>query len=193
MSAVPVATVSRAEYLRRERLARFRSEYHRGRVVAMAGATRIHNRIVMNVSTSLNNQLRPRPCNVYASDLRVSVLGGDHYVYPDVVVTCGREEFEDSELDILVNPQVVIEVLSESTEAYDRGEKFRLYQTIPSLREYVLVSQSPRRIEMFRKQPDGSWLYQSSPFAPQPVRIESIDCMLTFDDVYFKVEEGEAE
>jgi Uma2 family endonuclease len=192
MSAVPVATVSRAEYLRRERLAAFRSEYHRGRVIAMAGASRVHNRIVTNVSTSLDIQLRACPCNVYSSDMRVSVLGGDHYVYPDLVVTCGHEEYEDSEFDILVNPLVVIEVLSESTEAYDRGEKFRLYQTIPSLREYVLVSQTSRRLEIYRKQPDGSWLYQSSSFAPPPLRIESVDCTLTFDDVYLTVEEGEA-
>jgi Uma2 family endonuclease len=189
MSAVPVAAISRAEYLRRERLAPFRSEFHRGRVVEMAGTTRIHSRIVTNVSTSLDIQLRPRPCNVYSSDLRVGILGGEHYVYPDLVVTCGQEEYEDSVLDILLNPLVVIEVLSDSTEAYDRGEKFRLYQTIPSLREYVLVSQSPRRLEIYRKQPDGSWLYQSSPFAPPPLRIESIDCTLRFEDVYFKVEE----
>jgi Uma2 family endonuclease len=189
MSAVPVAPVSRAEYLRRERRAEFRSEYHRGHVVAMAGASRNHNRIVTNLSTTLDNQLRAQACNVYSTDLRVSVRGGEHYVYPDVVVTCGHEQYEDSELDILVNPLVVIEVLSESTEAYDRGEKFRLYQTIPSLREYVLVSQTSRRLEVFRKQPDGSWLYKSSPVAPPPLRIESIDCTLSFDDVYFKVEE----
>jgi Uma2 family endonuclease len=192
MSAVPVGTVSRAEYLRRERLARFRSEYHRGRVVVMAGTTRIHNRIVTNLVRSLDTQLLERPCNVYSSDMRVGILGGEHYVYPDLVVTCGQEEFEDAELDILLNPLVVIEVLSDSTEAYDRGEKFRLYQTIPSLREYILVSQSPRRLEIYRKQPDGSWLYQSSPFAPPPLRIESIDCTLTFEDVYLKVEEEEA-
>jgi Uma2 family endonuclease len=189
MSAVPVATVSRAEYLRQERLARFRSEYHRGRVVAMAGTSRVHNRIVTNLSTSLDIQLRARDCNVYSTDLRVSVRGGEHYVYPDVVVTCGQEQYEDSELDILVNPLVVIEVLSDSTEAYDRGEKFRLYQSIPSLREYVLVSQRSRRLEIFRKQPDGSWRYESSPFAPPPLQIEAIECTLAPDDVYFKVEE----
>jgi Uma2 family endonuclease len=192
MTAVPVATVSRAEYLRRERLTPFRNEFHRGRVVVMAGTSRVHNRIVTNLVRSLDTQLLEGPCNVYSSDMRVGILGGEHYVYPDLVVTCGQEEYEDSELDILLNPLVVIEVLSDSTEGYDRGEKFRLYQTIPSLREYVLVSQSPRRLEIYRKQPDGSWLYQSSPFAPPPLRIESIDCTLTFDDVYFKVEEEEA-
>ena len=192
MSAVHVATISRAEYLRRERLAEFRSEYHRGHVVAMAGASRRHSRIVTNLSTSLDIQLRAQGCNVYSNELRVSVQGGDHYVYPDLVVTCGEEKFEDEQFDILVNPLVVIEVLSPSTEGYDRGEKFLLYQTISSLREYVLVTQSPQRLEVFRKQPDGSWLYQSSPFVPLPLLLEAIDCTLTPDDVYLKVEPEEA-
>jgi Uma2 family endonuclease len=189
MSAVPVATISQVEYLRRERLAAFRSEYHRGHVLAMAGTSRNHSRIVTNLSTSLDIQLRAQGCNVYANELRASVLGGEHYVYPDLVVTCSEEKFEDDEFDILLNPLVVFEVLSPSTEAYDRGEKFQLYQTIPSLREYVLVSQSTRRLEVFRKQPDGSGLYQSSPFAPPPLHIEAIDCTLTPEDVYRNVDD----
>jgi Uma2 family endonuclease len=189
MTALPVTAVSRAEYLRRERLAEFRSEYHGGQVVAMAGASRKHSRIVTNLVRSLDNQLLVRPCNTYSSELRVSVRGGEHYVYPDVVVTCGQEEFEDEKFDTLVNPLAIIEVLSPSTEAFDRGDKFLDYQSIPSLREYVLVSQSPRRLEVFRKQPDGTWLYQSSPFSPPPLVLQSIDCALTPDEVYHKVEE----
>jgi Uma2 family endonuclease len=192
MSALPATRLSPAEYLRRERLASSRSEYHRGAVVAMAGTSRRHGRIVTNLSTTLDLQLRDRPCNVYSSDLRVSVRGGEHYVYPDVIVTCGEEAFEDDQFDALTNPLVIIEVLSPSTEAYDRGDKFLLYQTIPSLREYVLVTQAPRRIEVFRKQPDGSWLYQSSPFSPPPLALASIDCTLSPDDVYFKVVEEDA-
>ncbi len=142
-----------------------------------------------NLSTSLDIQLREHGCNLYSNEMRVSVQGGEHYVYPDLVVTCGPETFEDDEFDILVNPLVVIEVLSPSTEAYDRGEKFRLYQTIPSLREYVLVSQAPRRLEVYRKQPDGSWLYQSYPFSPLPLILQSIDCKLTLDEVYLKVDD----
>src|SRR4051812_5144260 len=129
MSALTTPRITPQEYLRRERLAEFRSEYRGGRVVAMAGASRIHNRIVTNLTSTLNTQLRDRPCNNYANDLRVSVRGGEHYLYPDVVVTCGREAFEDDQFDSLVNPIVIIEVLSCSTEADDRGEKFLDYQT----------------------------------------------------------------
>lgn len=189
MSAIPLATLSREEYLRQERRSETRSEFHRGQVVAMTGATRKHVRIVTNLTTSLDLQLRERPCNTYSNDLRVSVRDGEHYVYPDVIVTCGPETFEDDEFDSLVNPLVIIEVLSPSTAAYDRGDKFLLYQTIASLREYVLVSQESRRIEVFRKQPDGSWLYQSWPPSMLPLLLPSIDCTLTLDEVYRKVEE----
>jgi Uma2 family endonuclease len=189
MSALPVTALSPVEYLRQERLAEFRSEYHCGQVVAMAGTSRNHGRIVTNLVRSLANQLLERPCNTYSSELRVSVQGGDHYLYPDVVVCCGKEEFQDDRFDTLLNPLVIVEVLSPSTEAYDRGAKFLLYQTIPSLREYVLVTQSQRRLEVFRKQPDGSWIYQSMPFSPPPLMLQSIDCSLTPDEVYLKVEE----
>jgi Uma2 family endonuclease len=194
MSALPLPLVSPQEYLRRERLAPFRSEYRGGRVVAMAGAARNHNRIVSNLSLFLGNQLLKRPCNNYSSDMRVSVRGGERYLYPDVVVTCGQETFEDDHRDTLVNPIVIIEVLSSSTEAYDRGEKFLDYQTIPSLEEYVLITPSPRRFEVYRRQADDSWLYHSSAFSPAPLILQSIDCTLTPDEVYRKVEsEGNPE
>jgi Uma2 family endonuclease len=188
MSAIPNPRISREEYLRLERLAETRSEFYGGRIVAMTGATRVHNRIVINISTTLDTQLRDRLCNNYANDMRVSIRGGDRYLYPDIVVTCGPEQFEDDQLDTLVNPIVLMEVLSPSTEAYDRGEKFLSYQTIPSLQEYVLINPSPRRFEVYRKQPDGSWLYQSWAFDPPPLVLQSINCTLTPDDVYRKVE-----
>jgi Uma2 family endonuclease len=188
MATAPVPHVIPQEYLRRERLAEFRSEFLDGRIVAMAGTTRKHSRIITNLSTTLDVQLRDRPCNVYTADLRVSVRGGDAYLYPDVVVTCGEETFEDDQFDTLVNPAVVIEVLSPSTEAYDRGEKFQKYQSIPSLQEYVLITPSPRRFEVYRRQADGSWQYQSWAFSPPPLVLESIGCTLSAEDVYRKVE-----
>lgn len=154
----------------------------------MSGASRIHNRIVSNLARSLGNQLSDRPCNHYSNDLRVSVRGGESYLYPDVVVTCGQEQFEDGQLDTLVNPIMVIEVLSPTTEGYDRGVKFLAYQSIPSLVEYVLITQSPRRFEIYRRQPDGAWLYQSWAFSPPPLVLQSIGCSLTPDEVYFKVD-----
>jgi Uma2 family endonuclease len=121
--------------------------------------------------------------------MRVSVRGGQFYLYPDVVVTCGQERFEDGVFDTLLNPVVIIEVLSSSTEAYDRGEKFLAYQSIPSLREYVLITQSPRRFEIYRNQDDGSWRYESWAFSLPPLVLQSIDCTLKPDQVYFKVED----
>lgn len=189
-SPISISRVSRAEYLRRERLAAFKSEYHDGEIVAMAGASRFHNRIARNITISLGNQLRGGPCQNYVGDMRVSVRGGKSYYYPDIVVTCGKDEFEDNQFDTLVNPVVIIEILSTSTEGYDRGRKFLDYQTIPSLREYVLITQSPRRFEIFRRRDDGTWLYQSWAFAPPPLVLESIGCTLTADDVYHKVEDA---
>ena len=190
---MPTSLHASQDYLRRERLAKFRSEYHRGVIVAMAGASRNHSRIKENLSINLGNQLADRLCNSYSSDLRVSAGGGKSYFYPDIVVTCGKELFEDDQLDTLVNPVVIIEVLSASTESYDRGRKFTDYQEILSLQEYVLITQSPRRFEIYRRQNDGSWKYQSWAFAPPPLKLESIDCTLDPEDVYFRVEGEVAE
>src|SRR5918999_4630751 len=121
------SSISPQEYLQQERIAEFQSEYHKGQVFAMTGASRNHNRIVTNISSCLNVQLKSRSCNNYSNDMRISLQGGKRYVCPDVVVTCGREEFEDENRDSLLNPVVIIEVLSPS-EAYDRGEKFLYYQ-----------------------------------------------------------------
>jgi Uma2 family endonuclease len=190
-SAVPIVALSSAEYLRRERLASERSDYLRGRLVAMTGATRWHNRIVVNLSAILQGLLRDGNCHNYATDLRVSIAGGQSYLYPDVVVTCGVEEFEDGQFDTLINPVVIIEVLSPSTEAYDRGEKFLEYQGIASLREYVLVTPRPRRIECYRREADGGWHYEGWAFSPPALHLQSLDVTLEPDEVYFKVESDE--
>lgn len=190
MAAISLPLISREDYLRRERQALERSEFYRGQILAMAGASRKHNRIVSNIMGSLVAPLKGRACNNYSNDMRVSVRGGEYYLYPDIVVTCGREQYEDDEDDILLNPLLILEVPSESTEAHDRGEKFLSYQTIPSLREYVLVSQAPPRFEVYRKQDNGTWNYQSCPSPAAPLALHSIDCTLLADEVYDKVEEG---
>lgn len=192
MSAIQVPRIGAEEYLRREGPAAFRSEYCRGRIVAMAGASPTHNLIVGNLIYALNAQLRTRPCRVYANDQRVSVGAGLGYYYPDVVVTCGRQIFDEDQKDTLVNPIVIIEVLSKSTEAFDRVEKFHDYLSIPSLRGYVLVNQTPRRFEIYQRQDDNSWRYESWPFSPPPFVLQSIDCTLVPEDVYLKVENDEA-
>ena len=188
MSALPVPRIASEEYLRRERLAEFRSEYSRGRIVAIAGAGPAHGRIVVNLATSFISKLRGGPCRVYTSDQRVGVVQGQGYYYPDVVVVCGKHVFSDDQRDTLTNPVVIIEVLSRSTEGYDRGEKFRDYQKIGSLQEYVLIAQSPQRFEVFRRQPDDGWLHESWEFTPPPHFLPSIGCTSNADDVYSDID-----
>lgn len=188
MSALPVSRITPDEYLRRERAAESRSEYCRGLIVAMAGASPAHNRIVVNLATILNLHLRGGPCRVYTSDQRISVGRGQGFYYPDVVVACGKPSFSDDQRDTLTNPVVIIEVLPRSTEGYDRGEKFRDYMKIASLQEYVLITQAPRRFEVFRRQNDERWLYESEEFTPSPISLRSINCSLDADEVYSEID-----
>ncbi len=191
MLARVLNTLSAQEYLQGERQSEGRSEYHHGEIFAMAGASRRHNRIVTNLTSALNVQLQSRPCNNYSSDMRVRIGHAERYVYPDIVATCGREHFEDDQQDVLLNPLLIIEVLSPPTEAYDRGDKFRYYQTIPSLREYVLVSQDYRGFEVYRKQPNGGWSCELLQAPPLTLRLESVNCVLTEAEVYAKVDDVE--
>jgi Uma2 family endonuclease len=181
--------LSAEEYLHREQSADVRSEYIYGRIVAMAGASRNHNRIVANLATSIGLALRPTSCNHYSSDMRVGVAGDKAFLYPDLVVTCGEEQLLPTTPETLVNPLVIIEVLSPSTEARDRGEKFLCYQSIPSLREYVLVSQWPRRFETYLKQEGGAWEYRSSPDPPAELHIAALELTIPAAEIYARVAE----
>jgi Uma2 family endonuclease len=158
MTALPKQKLTEAEYLDIERRADYKSEFYRGEMFAMAGAKYEHNRIKDNLATALNTQFRDGPCFALTSDMRVKVSASRLYTYPDIVIVCGRPEFEDETNDTLLNPQVIIEVLSESTERYDRGAKFRHYQQLPSLQEYVLVAQDEPVCERLVRQGNGSWL-----------------------------------
>ncbi len=186
MSSLPIRRISLGQYLAVERQALHRSEYHAGEVVALAGANRRHNRVVTNLTTALDNQLKDRPCNVYASDLRVWIASGERVLYPDVVVTCGEEHFLDTHDDVLLNPLIVIEVLSASTEAYDRGKKREQYQRLPSLQEYLLVAQDAERVEHYRRGGE-TWRCQVIFGAEATVTLPSIGCTLTLREVYAKV------
>lgn len=177
------------EYLERERLADYKSEYFSGEIFAMAGASRTHNLISNNVSASLTVQLRDRPCEVYANDMRVQADQARQYSYPDVVVVCGEPQFWDGREDTLSNPLVVIEVLSPTTEANDRGEKFMRYRQTPSLTDYVLISQYARHVEHFVKQPDGSWRMTEAG-GENTILLSSIGCALSLADAYNKVTPG---
>jgi Uma2 family endonuclease len=172
------------EYLEREPSAELRSEYIYGRIVAMAGASRNHNRLVANLMTSLGLAFRSKACNHYGNDMRVGVSGDRAFLYPDVVLTCGEEQLLPTTPETLLNPLVIIEVLSPSTEARDRGEKFLCYQSIPSLREYVLVSQWPHRFETYRKQDGGTWEYRSSQDDPTELYLATLDLAIPASEIY---------
>lgn len=188
MSSDPKTLLTEKEYLAIERRAEFRSEFHRGEMFAMVGASRRHNRIVTNLVTALDNQLRARPCNVYSNDMRVSVASIGLFTYPDVVVTCGKEAFADDEQDTLLDPLVIFEVLSDSTEAYDRGQKFEHYQNIDSLSTYILVAQKATRIEQYVRHEGGrAWIYTEAHETDAIFGIEAIACELKLEDVYAKV------
>lgn len=175
------------EYLALERAADYKSEYYSGEIYSMAGASRAHNLIVANVTSAFVVALRGRPCEAYANDMKVRGESTGAFTYPDVVVVCGEPRFLDDHGDVLTNPTVIVEVLSESTEAHDRGEKFAHYRRIESLQEYVLVSQSRRRVERFARQDVNHWLLSETSEPDAVVALPSIGCDLRLADIYDKV------
>lgn len=183
MSTVPQPRLSPQEYLVRERTATFRSEYFRGDVFAMAGASPDHNRLVRNVLTLLDAQLKGGNCEVFPSDLRLACPSG-LLTYPDVVVVCGDLEFFADQRDTITNPRLIVEVLSRSTERYDRGEKFSHYRGIPSLEEYVLISYREPRIERYIRDPRPGWLLTEAAGLEASIALETIHCQLALADVY---------
>jgi Uma2 family endonuclease len=187
MSALQQPFYTPEEYLGIERRAEFKSEYYAGQMFAMAGASREHNLITGNVVGELRSLLRGQPCETYPSDMKVLVSATGLYTYPDVSVACGEPQFLDRQGDVLLNPLVIVEVLSDSTEAYDRGAKFALYQRIESLQEYVLVSQDKARVERYVRQPDGKWLYSRTDGLEDGVHLEAIHCRLPLSEVYARV------
>ena len=176
------------EYLALERKATLKSEYINGEIFAMSGASLAHTRITADIVTELNNQLRGQGCEVISNDMRVKTGPKSAYFYPDIVVFCGEPQVEDNMFDTLLNPILVVEVLSPSTEAFDRCEKFRHYQELASLREYILVSQDRIRVEHYRLT-QTQWV-QTEFRAPEDVLpLASIGCELSLADIYRRVPE----
>jgi Uma2 family endonuclease len=188
MATNPKLSLTPKEYLASERLAQTRSEYYDGEVFAMAGASQKHNRIVINLVLSLGNGLRQRDCEVYASDMRLLVGDTGLYTYPDVMVVCGKPILADAHSDILTNPVLIVEVLSESTKDYDRGGKFHQYRRIPSLQEFLTVSQTEMLIDQSVRQADNSWVVRELTPANGNVPLRGLGIDLDFADVYNKVE-----
>ncbi len=179
------------EYLAIERRnAGQRSEYLAGEIFAMGGASERHNLIVTNIVRELSIQMKGRPCKVYSSDMRVKVAATGLYTYPDIVALCGEAKFDDDQKDTLLNPTLIIEVLSKSTEGYDRGEKFEHYRKLQSLAEYILVSQEKHHVDHYVRQPDNQWLLSESSNPQDTIQLPSINCSLAIAEIYDKVEIG---
>ena len=179
--------ITAADYLALERQAETKSEYLNGYIYAMSGASLKHNRIVASLATALGTQLRRKPCEPFFGDMRIKVSPTGLYTYPDVVVVCGEPQLEDQHFDTLLNPKLIIEVLSDSTAAYDRGDKFVHYRTLESLTDYLLVAQHQPFIEHFQRQPDGSWRYSAAQGLEAELDIPTIGCVLRLAEVYERV------
>jgi Uma2 family endonuclease len=188
MSTQSKSYLTPEQYLEIERKAEFKSEYYQGEMFAMAGASWAHSQVVMNASGELRNQLRGGPCQPVTSETRVCVTPSGLYTYPDVVIVCGEPLFADDKPDTLLNPTVIIEVLSESTEAYDRGKKFEIYRSLKSLAEYVMISSLCVRAERYTRQADATWNYSEKTFSEETVDLKSIDCHLRLADLYERVD-----
>ncbi len=179
--------ISPEEYLEMERQAETKSEYIAGEIFAMAGASRSHNLIVRNISRGLDPQREGQACEVYTNDMRVEVDPTGLYTYPDVVIVCGQPQFKDAGEDTLLNPTVIMEVLSDSTASYDRGEKFEHYGTLPSLTDYLLIAQDRAAIEQ-RVRTDRGWQLAFHYGLDAVVPLPSIGCALPLSDVYDRIE-----
>jgi Uma2 family endonuclease len=188
MSTQPKSFLTPEQYLEIERKAETRSEYYQGEMFAMAGASWAHVTISANVTSALHIHFRGGGCSVGGSDTRVNIPGTGLYTYPDVVAICGKPQFLDGQFDTLLNPTVIVEVLSPSTELYDRGRKFDHYKTIDSLRDYLLIASDRIVVDLFSRQPDGRWLLTSARGVTESVEIPSLNLRLSLADIYERVE-----
>jgi Uma2 family endonuclease len=188
MSTVPTRLLTSQEYLARERQADYRSEFYRGEMFAMAGASWEHSLVKDNMAGEARSRLKGGPCRVVTSDLRVKITATGLYTYPDIVVVCDEPQFEDDMFDTLLNPHTLVEVLSDSTEKYDRGLKFGHYRQLPSVQEYVLVAQDRPLVERYVRQPDGSWLLTAWNDLTQTFTFSSIPVQIPLAEIYRGVE-----
>lgn len=184
MSAHPQTHYTADAYLALERRAEQRSEYLAGEIIAMTGASRRHNLIVVNLAACLRHQARAAGCEIYVSDMRVHVPAADLFTYPDLAAAGGEPVFDDAQLDTLLNPVLLIEVLSPSTEDYDRGRKFAFYRTLPSLRDYLLVAQDRVHVEHFVRQDEGEWLLSETDDPAATIALPALGAEITVREIY---------
>jgi Uma2 family endonuclease len=183
MASLPDAPMTEDQYLRIEREAEFKSEFHDGRMYAMAGASPNHALLTGGMIAQLYRQM-PAGCRVFSSDLRIKVAPTGLYTYPDCSVICGDPQFSGDQKDVVTNPLLIVEVLSPSTEAYDRGKKFESYRTIESFREYLLIHQDRRHVEHYSKQDDGSWVLREHSGVEGSVSIARLGAQISLRELY---------
>jgi len=189
MTAQPQKKYSPQEYLELERAAEYKSEYYQGEIFAMAGAGRNHNGINENLSVRIGHYLLNKKCRTYSRDLRIHIPANGLYTYPDLVVVCGKQKYLDEQADTLLNPKVIIEISSKSTIGYDRGEKFQLYRSIPSLQEYVLIDSQRIAAEVNRRNPLGFWALMSEAYdLESSIELASIGLTISLRDIYNQIE-----
>ena len=193
MASNPKTYYTAEEYLALERSSEIKHEYYNGEIFAMSGATEEHVLIVTNLVVELGSQLKTGRCKVYSNDLRVRVSPTGLYTYPDVIVLCDEARFSDTQEDTLVNPALIIELLSESTKDYDRGGKFEQYRTIDSFVEYLLIAQDRPHVEHYARQRDGSWLFHETNNLEDTLQLKSAPCSLRIADIYARIELGPGE
>ena len=187
MVASPIPRITAAEYLAMDRAAPFKSEFVGGEVFAMSGGLYAHGVLISRFSRELEDALEDGPCVVSVTEVRLQVAAGETYVYPDLMVVCGEPSYAEGHRDLITNPSVVVEVLPEATERWDRGGKFAQYRRVASLREYVLVSQDAMRVEWFTRGADGEWTYREAVGPEGMVRLEGLGVTLGLGRIYRKV------
>ncbi len=191
MSMQPKSLLTPSQYLARERAAVFKSEFFCGEMFALAGASRRHNLIVGNLVRETGNALKDRPCEVYPSDMRVKVSATGLYTYPDATIVCGARQFEDDQVDTLLNPTFVFEVLSNSTEAYDRGIKSAHYRKLASVQQYLLIAQDRPSIESYVRQADGQWKLRDVCDIAESIEFPSLGFAISMSELYRNVDFSE--
>ena len=188
MASNPTTFYTPEEYLALERSCETKHEYYNGEIFAMSGASKWHVLIVTNLIVALGSQLKESPCTVYSTDLRLQVAPTGLYTYPDVIVLCDEARFSDEQEDTLLNPALIVEVLSESTKDYDRGGKFEQYRAIDSFVEYLLIAQDRPHVEHHTRQPDGNWLLHETNNLDDTIHLKSVRCSLRLADIYLKID-----
>ena len=188
MATAPQRTrMTDEQYLAVERAAETKSEFFDGEMYAMSGASRWHSLLTVNLLARIHLQLEGSPCRIYNNDLRVQIESPRSYVYPDLVAVCGEPRFRDDAFDTLINPALIVEVLSPSTEAFDRGGKFARYRRLDSLKEYVLVSQDRALVERYRRRGE-EWLLTEYRGLDAELELESVGCAVRLGDIYARVD-----